>query len=101
VPYTSPFLTTLKVATAGVPDETVLSDLKFCHQYDNGTHALLPLCGSDSAPTDGHACFFAKWDGTSTAHDSDHSGDADDADGHLFLVFDVWDFQNGGFRGQF
>jgi hypothetical protein len=103
--YASPFLTTLKIATSGVPDETVLTDLSFCHAYDSGplagTSALLPRCATDAAPTNGQACFFAKWSGTSSAHDRDHNGDADDADNHLFLVFDVWDFQNGGFRGQF
>jgi hypothetical protein len=103
--FASPFETTLKIATSGLPDESVITDYSLCHHYDSGTlagtSALLPVCAADVAPTDGHACFFPKWSGTSSAHDRDHNGDADDADNHLFLVLDVWDFQNGGYRGQF
>jgi hypothetical protein len=99
--FASDFLTTLTIQTSSLPSELVLSQVSLCHKYDSGVATLLPACATDAAPADNSACFFAKWSGTSSAHDKDKNGDADDADDHLALVIDVFDNQNGGVRGQF
>lgn len=97
----STFLTTLRIQTSALPDETELGQVGFCHLYDGDTTDLpLPKCAADAAPAGNLPCFWPKWDQLSSAHDKDKNGDADDADGHLFLVIDVWDVRNGSLRGQ-
>jgi hypothetical protein len=99
--FDSDFLTTITIKTSSLPDELVLSDVSLCHLYDDGTSALLPVCASDTAPAGQTACFWPKWSGTVVEHGQEAHNDADDADNHVFLILDVFDFQNGGVRGQY
>jgi hypothetical protein len=103
--YTTPFKTVLTVATSGLPSELVLSQVKLCHLYNsgpkNGTAELLPLCASDSAPTNDQECFFAKWGGPAIVEHEAHEAAGGDADDWTSLIIDIWDFQNGSIRGGF
>jgi hypothetical protein len=96
----TPFLTSLTIPTSGLPAELELSQVKLCHQYDNGTATPLPRCASDAAPTNGIACFWPKFTGAHATHDNEVHGVAD-ADDWTSLVLDMWDFQNGSIRGGF
>jgi Domain of unknown function DUF11 len=101
--FSSDFLTTITIKTSALPDETVLSDISLCHQYDNQSTppALLPVCATDAAPAGQSACFWPRWSGTVVEHGPEAHSDADDADNHLFLILDVFDFQNGGLHASY
>ncbi|HEX5239931.1 MAG TPA: hypothetical protein VFW20_02935 [Candidatus Limnocylindrales bacterium] len=99
--FSSDFLTTITIEASSLPDELELADVSLCHQYDDGTSALLPVCPTDAAPAGQSACFYPKWSGTRAEPKHPKESADNDADDHLFLVLDVFDFQNGGVRGQY
>lgn len=99
--YVTPFKTALTIATSGLPDELTLGQVKLCHKYDNGTATFLPPCTADVAPTNGQACFFAKWGGPAIVEHESHEVAGGDADDWTNLIIDMWDFQNGSIRGGF
>jgi len=96
--YTAPFETIFTIPTTSLPNELQLSQVKLCHQYDNGTAVQLPRCAADAAPTNGVACFWPKFVGPTHPDREEHPGEVD-ADDFTWLVLDSWDFQNGGYRG--
>jgi hypothetical protein len=99
--FATPFKTVLSIAASGLPDELTLGQVKLCHKYDNGTATFLPPCTADVAPTNGHACFFAKWGGPAIVEHESHEAAGGDADDWTNLIIDMWDFQNGSIRGGF
>jgi hypothetical protein len=97
--FTTPFETIFTIPTTSLNPELALSQVKLCHQYDNGTAIQLSICAADASPgVGGTPCFYPKWGGPQH-QDAEEVVGSHDADDWTWLVLDAWDFQNGGYRG--
>ena len=103
-----PFKTVLTYSTSLIGNETEIGAVSVCHTYDIGhTPAKLSItqaCNSLTAPTNA-PCINARFEGQTGNDDIYWSWWRGwyqaplDADDFTTLVIDVWDTNNGGFRG--